>query len=356
MPLDKWQCVVKWQCIGGAHEADPMFDRAPDSAAGADAGTSPAGCESSAPTAAADPGFAVCAAEARPPRPKSSRTRRVARHAALHCGGLLASSIRSPGLRCLYLHSVYDDQTAAFRSLLERLRRIGPFVGTQEVVDVVTSGKTVEGCRFHLSFDDGFDNNYRNAVSVLDDLGIRAAFFVPSRFVDAPDAEVAERWWKPRDAARPTRPLRWDWLAEMLKLGHDVGSHTRTHARLSGISHERAMLEDEVMASKREIEDRLGVACRYFAWPYGTFRDLDEASLAAIERAGYEACFSAVRGRIEPGRTSALAIPRHHFEADWPWLHLRFFSAGGGEWPARTPDWVTSGRRVPHYQVSASPR
>ena len=67
------------------------------------------------------------------------------------------------------------------------------------------------------------------------------------------------------------------------------------------------------------------------SWPFGTWADIDDEGLKAIEAAGYEMCFSAVRGKVEPGRTSVLTVPRHHFEPEWPWPHVRYFASGGKE-------------------------
>jgi peptidoglycan/xylan/chitin deacetylase (PgdA/CDA1 family) len=257
--------------------------------------------------------------------------RDIGRHGFLSVAGRLVRFGSESFVRCLYGHWVFDDQITAFRSLLQRLQRVGSFVSTATLLELVKGERELDGRYFHLSFDDGFDNLYRNAFPVLADLEISATLFVPTQFVGASDAEVVERWWR-RDQARvPTRPLQWPWLAEMVRAGCDVGSHTRSHARLSAISRDRTRLTAEIADSKRELEQRLSIPCRYFAWPYGTHHDIDERGLALVEEAGYEASFSAVRERIVPGRTDLFSIPRHHFEPSWPWDHVRFFAAGGHE-------------------------
>jgi peptidoglycan/xylan/chitin deacetylase (PgdA/CDA1 family) len=187
----------------------------------------------------------------------------------------------------------------------------------------------LDGPCFHLSFDDGFENNHRNALPVLEELGISAAFFVSSSFMGARDEVIRENWWS--SDPLPIRTLSWDAVRELHAAGHEIGSHTCTHARLSDVSSNPSELSRQVKDSKAEIEDALGVECRYFAWPYGTFRDVDDASLAAIADAGYEGCFSAVRGRVIPGETDPFTVPRHHMEPHWPRLHLRYFASGGSE-------------------------
>jgi peptidoglycan/xylan/chitin deacetylase (PgdA/CDA1 family) len=259
-----------------------------------------------------------------------ARLRRWLRHGALSVAGGAARFGDRAFLRCLYAHWVLDDQVEDFRRLLSRLQRIGTFVSTDTLVQMLRGDQPIDGRYFHLSFDDAFDNIYLNALPVLTDLAIPAAVFAPTHFVGASDAEVRRDWWRRDQVAHPTRPLRWEWLAEMARLGCDVGSHTRRHRRLSQIQ-SRDELADEIVGSKRDLEDRLGLACRYFAWPFGRASDIDARGLELIGEAGYEASFSGVRGRVLPRQTRLLEIPRHHFEPDWPWQHVRFFAAGGLE-------------------------
>jgi peptidoglycan/xylan/chitin deacetylase (PgdA/CDA1 family) len=281
-----------------------------------------------------EPGVAWATQEAHLARPGGealpARLRRWLRHGALSVAGGAARFGDGAFLRCVYAHWVLDDQVEDFRRLLTRLQRIGTFVSTEVLVQMLRGETPIDSRYFHLSFDDAFDNIYRNALPVLVDLGIPAAVFAPTRFVGASDAEVRRDWWRRDQVSRPTRPLRWEWLAELARHGCDVGSHTRRHRRLSEIAG-RDELADEIVGSKRELEDRLGLACRYFAWPFGRASDIDARGLELIGEAGYEASFSAVRGRVVPQRTRPFEIPRHHFEPDWPWPHVRFFAAGGLE-------------------------
>jgi len=254
-----------------------------------------------------------------------------ARHLALTAGGSLASFSDPSFLRCLYVHYVYDDQVEGFRRLLQRLQQVGTFISTERVVAMVKGEQPIDGRYFHLSFDDGFDNLHRNALPVMSELSVPSAVFIATRFVGAGDADIRDVWWVPAERKCPTRSLRWEQVSEMARLGHDIGAHTRHHRRISEISVDPGKLSEEVLGSKQDIEDKLGAPCRYFAWPWGRSPDIDERGLAFIEESGYEACFSAIRGSVRPGHTSGFSIPRHHFEPEWPWLHVRYFAAGGHE-------------------------
>jgi peptidoglycan/xylan/chitin deacetylase (PgdA/CDA1 family) len=85
--------------------------------------------------------------------------------------------------------------------------------------------------------------------------------------------------------------------------GHEVGSHTLTHARLAGA--DAAVLEHEVAGSRRVLEDVLQAAVPGFCYPWGVF---DAPAAAAARAAGYDhAC---VTGDFLPG--DRFALPRSY--------------------------------------------
>jgi peptidoglycan/xylan/chitin deacetylase (PgdA/CDA1 family) len=233
-------------------------------------------------------------------------------------------------LRCLFCHYVFDDQRESFARIIRALQTVGRFVTTEECIAMMRGERRIVGRCFHLSLDDGFLNNATNAAPVLRDLGVHATLFVPSAMVGADDATV-RAYCRRIGYPAPIRLMSWDDAARLAADGFEIGSHTRTHARFSDISSDPTRLEDEIAGSKREIEARLGLPCRTISWPFGKRTDADTMSLAAAERAGYEACFGAYRGTVIPGRTNRFSVPRHHFEAEWPLDHVLYFARGNME-------------------------
>lgn len=238
---------------------------------------------------------------------------------------------QGPFLRCIYCHYVFDDQIVAFERLLLRLQEMGQFVDTATCLRMTRGEQPINACYFHLSFDDGFRNNYLNAVPILRRLNIPCLFFVPSAFVDADFETVSRYCIEATEYAGVIEMLRWNDLEHMLEDGFDIGSHTRTHARFSDISSDPERMRQEFLGSKQELERRLGYTCRTISWPYGTLSDADHQSLKMVRECGYEACFGAFRGTIAPGKTNLFAIPRHHFEVQWPDSHVMYFVQGHGE-------------------------
>ncbi len=259
------------------------------------------------------------------------RTRGRARDLVLRARGARTRIEGDAFLRGLYCHYVFDDQVDRFRSILSSLQQVGTFVDTETCFAMLRGEREIDGPYFHLSFDDGFKNIRTNAAPVLKELGIPAISFIPSDMIEA-DYETVKHYCLDVTKYRAVvEMLTWEEAAQLPDFGIEIGSHTRTHARLSAISGDAAKLEDEVSGSKTVLEERIGKPCRYISWPFGEVGDIDDTALAAVEAAGYDGCFSAIRGTVEPGRADAMRVPRHHFEVQWPESHVRYFLAGNHE-------------------------
>jgi peptidoglycan/xylan/chitin deacetylase (PgdA/CDA1 family) len=264
------------------------------------------------------------------PQGAAQVVKHLVRHAAISAAAQIDRRSEPAFLRCLYFHYVFDDQREKFREIISGLQKIGRFVTTDEVIDMIEGRRVIDGRFFHVSFDDGFKNIYENAAPILHDLGVPAITFVPSRRIEI-DYETTRRYCL--ETTRYPDVIEtntWDELARLPELGVEVGSHTRTHARFSQLD-STAAYEDEISGSKRDLEEKLGRECRYIAWPYGSLADADSASLGAVREAGYRACFGAFRGTIEPQRTNLFAIPRHHIKPEWPLGHIHYFARGNME-------------------------
>ena len=120
-----------------------------------------------------------------------------------------------------------------------------------------------------ITFDDGFANFASTAWPMLRAHGLPATVFVVTDRVGGTNA-----WSDDEDPSIPELPLLdWEGLGRLAEEGVELGSHTRSHARLSGLEPDR--LEEEIVGSAEALEERAGVRPTGFAYPYGA---LDEAA------------------------------------------------------------------------------
>ncbi len=97
--------------------------------------------------------------------------------------------------------------------------------------------------------------------------------------------------------------LNWDMLREMVAGGMAVGSHTKSHALLANETPE--VIQEEVEDSRRELERRLGVPVKHFAYPDGRF---NTRVVQAVAAAGYRTACTICGHRDR--RYPMLSIPR----------------------------------------------
>lgn len=256
------------------------------------------------------------------------KSRRALRNAVLSFSAAVNRSAADRFLRCLYCHYVFDDQKEDFERLILRLKATGDFVDTETCVRMLQGQEEIDRRCYHLSFDDGFRNNLTNALPILMSHQIPAIFFVPSSLIGASWGVTHDYCTRVTGYNAAIEMMTREDLQEVLRLGFEIGSHTKTHARFSAISRDASLLEDEIRGSKDELETLLNFECKYISWPYGTLADADQTSLDMVKAAGYAACFGAYRGAIQPNQTNIFSIPRHHFEAQWPLSHVMYFARG----------------------------
>jgi peptidoglycan/xylan/chitin deacetylase (PgdA/CDA1 family) len=155
---------------------------------------------------------------------------------------------------------------------------------------------------FHVTFDDAFRSVW-NAVPVLERLGVPATVFACPAYAEGGRTfDITKR--ADDVVAHPDElaTMNWDSLAELAERGIEIGSHTKTHPHLTSLSDSE--LHNELQESREQLQDVLGVPCRFLAFPYG---EHDARVRAATRASGYHAAF-ALPGRTKP--RDLFALPR----------------------------------------------
>lgn len=257
-----------------------------------------------------------------------SRVRHVLRNIMLTTLCMIPQKDNGNFLRLIYCHYVFDDQKEKFREIMKSLQSKGTFINTDLCVSMIKGNTPIDGKYYHLSFDDGFRNIYQNAFPMLKELQIPFIIFVPTSIIEADWQTVKNYSLVTTRNSGVIELMSWNELNEIISSGVEIGSHTRTHKRFSSMNSDEEFL-NEILGSKMDIENKLGVDCKYISWPYGTLNDINNKSLKATRNAGYEACFGAFRSSIYNGDTiDCFIIPRHHFEVHWPISHIEYFASG----------------------------
>jgi len=229
-----------------------------------------------------------------------------------------------------------------FREQVRWLVAHGEVLPLAEALTRNGSGDDGRRRAFALTFDDGYNDAWEIVADVLEDTGIRGTFFVTTGFVGTNELlwfdqaallfaavseplrqEIAQEVCGERRAGeRPQggadgatwtkylkgcdtedragilssleratggspkadgfRALSVAQLVELHRRGHEIGSHTVSHAMLPHL--DDASLKSEVEDARDAISSWLGGTVQGFCYPNG---DHDERSVAAVVRAGH---------------------------------------------------------------------
>lgn len=238
-------------------------------------------------------------------------------------------------------------------------------VATGEEVRLFLTGKqSLPVNSAFITFDDGYENNFREAVPILLRHGATATFFLTTELIGQSGAtlwfdkldfffsskrpvlvfqclenfglpatvadETGVRKWikqlsrQKREAAFQALEhqietdrcgdnraldnlMTWDQVRQMAKAGMTIGSHTASHQILASATPEE--VEQELVISRLKIERETGESCWCFAYPNGETGDFRASDKVALQAAGYLCAFTQIPGFITV-TSDQFALPR----------------------------------------------
>jgi peptidoglycan/xylan/chitin deacetylase (PgdA/CDA1 family) len=234
----------------------------------------------------------------------------------LHLWSRIGSSVR-----VLTYHHVADrprDPFAVPSSVFDRqmrwLARRGLVLSLDDFVLFLEGRLNPRPGSVLITIDDGYDDLWSTALPVLERHNVPAVAFVP--------AGELERSVPGEACRRVSR----EELAALARRGVSVGSHSWHHRSL-GDADEREVL-NQVRRSRSELQLITGHAVQAFAYPFGTRRDFNDRTRAALDAAGYRLGFTSQHGRVTCS-SDRLALPRIKIEGGDPFWLFRASVTGG---------------------------
>lgn len=139
-----------------------------------------------------------------------------------------------------------------------------------------------------LTFDDGYTDNYNYAFPLLKKYGFKCVIYLLSHLnYNKWDVEVEENPEHKFDL------MDMSMIKEMEEYGIEFGGHTKTHPKLATLPIEIA--QEEILTSKKVLEEKLGHALISFAYPYG---NLNEDVKKIVKNSGYNFAVATDSGDI----------------------------------------------------------
>ncbi len=205
----------------------------------------------------------------------------------------ISSPPRGKRLTSLYTHP------ASFHRQMSTLSHLGyKGLSLQELQPYLRGEKSEKV--FGITFDDGYLDNYCNALPVLKKFAFSATCYLVSGFIGKQNDWTRNQNVQECDLMDTIHVRKW------LQEGMAIGSHSHTHAHLCQIPAER--LENEIFHSKILLENTFQIPIEDFCFPYGEF---SPQTLALLKKANYKTGVTTQRGRASQ-TDDIFALPRVH--------------------------------------------
>lgn len=238
--------------------------------------------------------------------------------------GINYAILSQPKIQFLYFHHTFKDEIDGLRKLLNHLAKQNTFISYSEAVERVKSNK-IDKSYICFSSDDGFKNNLENA-KILTEFGIKCCYFICPQFIGEENEEKLEAISSQKfHLSKPIEFLNWNEVEKMLTMGHEIGSHTMTHRRLSSLH--SSELYAEIVEPKNILQSKLGIKEIHFAYPYGLATDITKEAIEMVNNCGYVSCASAIRGAHQPQLTQSenVIFKRDLVLFNWNIKHIDWF-------------------------------
>lgn len=131
------------------------------------------------------------------------------------------------------------------------------------LVQHFATGSTLPEKPIVLTFDDGWKDQSMYAVPILKKFGFTGTFFIITKL-------------------RAGKYMSWDEVKNLHADGFEIASHTETHPKLPLL--DDGKLVEEIVGSKKILEEQLGSTITTLAYPYYLH---DARVMKAVQDAGY---------------------------------------------------------------------
>lgn len=144
------------------------------------------------------------------------------------------------------------------------------------------------------------DQVVRNVVEIMKNIPEQEKARLIDSFPDLMNVSVSDGLFKGMF-------LSWDHVREMSTNGIEMGAHTASHPILTRISLNDA--KQEIIKSKKKIEEAINKPVVSFAYPNGQLSDYNDAVIDAVKDAGLKAAYT-----LLPGPTRFYTVKKYPYQ------------------------------------------
>ncbi|MFC1701028.1 polysaccharide deacetylase family protein [Patescibacteria group bacterium] len=161
-------------------------------------------------------------------------------------------------------------------------------ISLSELVGILSSNKPLLKKTVVLTFDDGYEDNYYNVLSILEKYGFPATIFISPRLVGC---------YLKNSQESALKVLDWQDMYKMSQTGFiDFQPHGLTHQKLDKLCINE--LQHEIKKSKKILEKRLKKICWFFTYPHGRY---NKRTIQVLNENNFKAALTVNKGFVKKG-------------------------------------------------------
>ena len=168
--------------------------------------------------------------------------------------------------------------------------------GSVNLKDVL---KKTDKKKFVITFDDGYEDVYYNALPILKELNLYATcFFVTNQI------GKHNNWDSKRNNYKEMQLMNEEQIYHWNEIGLEVGSHSLDHKNLKVLNINNKT--EQIVHSKTFFKKKFNIDIKSFSYPYGMYDD----DSAEIVKNNYEFAVTTKRSRYKTDTFDVVKIPR----------------------------------------------
>ncbi len=172
----------------------------------------------------------------------------------------------------------FNIPPSVLQSQIETLKGAGyTFINAQELTNGITGRRKLPVKSIMLTFDDGYMDLYTDVFPILKKENVKAVAYIITGYLNRPNYLFTYQ------------------LEELAKSPLiEIGSHTLDHPGLAGMNKEKAT--EEIVESRKFLQDLLHIPVNSFAYPYGSF---DQQAIDIVKDTWYSNAVSVIPGDMQ---------------------------------------------------------
>lgn len=189
----------------------------------------------------------------------------------------------------------------------EHIKYINKFYKPISLTELINriKNKSLKGDEICVTFDDGYKDNFINALPILEKYNTPATIFVTTYNLGNQASFEWDMKYSSTERANFLSTEEIKMLANNPLI--EIGAHTHNHVRLSDLPKDDQLLEIEI--SKKILEDIIQKKVLHFAYPFGGKQDFNDISKIVVKDIGFVSAYENV-GLLGTSSSDIYAFPR----------------------------------------------